>query len=788
MDGENHSGNGDELAGQSTEQIALLMDHEENRRHLATWLQEDTTYTPVIIETDESTPRGDLCIVDQAAFLHHRDRLSEKKDREHPQFYPVLLARADEESVLEGRIWDVIDETITMPVELPELRHRLENLLERRNLSLRLSAQLDRTEERYKTVFEAVNDGILVLNPEEDTVVDCNPRAADILGYSQSELRSLSPCEDLHAGHQDEFRAFIQRVRDRGQARSSNLTCIQKDGSPIDVAVSAGVLDEQNESRVVFSIRDITERLEQERTIKRQRDQLAELNRVTRTLYETIRAVVQASTREELETEVCDRLADSEEYQFAWIGSVEDGTTIIPNAYSSNAERYLDQVQVTADHTPTGEGPTGQAVKTGDVSTVQNVSEDPTMDPWRDQLEEFNVQATAAVPITDGESLFGVLNLYTERKDAFIGEEQEILDHLGQTIGRAITGIEAQEEVRLFRQAVEHAGHAMYITETDGTITYANPAFEEITGYSREAAVGQTPQLLSSGEHDQEFYQRLWNTILAGEKWQSEMVNRRRDGRRLYIDQTIAPIVGNEGEIENFIAVSRDITENRRQQQQLQVLYRVLRHNLRNKLNVIRGYTNVFNDSTVDSDSDTAVEEITGAVNDLLRISQQAQRIESTFVDDDLSQEFRTLSEVVEASINAANLEPASEIQVTLPETEFHVDSELEPAIRELLDNAIKHNDSSDPEVAITIERTPTDGGSWVALNVADNGPGIPETERQVLREGEESPLLHGEGLGLWLVNWIISELGGEVNIQDNQPRGSVVTLHVPASEEGKQS
>jgi PAS domain S-box-containing protein len=788
MDGQNQPRRADEQDGQSIDQIALLMDHEENRHHLASWLREDTPYTPVIIETDESVPRGDLCIVDQAALLQHHDWLSDSKDREHPQFYPVLLVREEQESVLEVERWETTDETITMPVQLPELRHRLENLLERRNLTLRLSERLDRTEERYKTVFEAVNDGILVLNPEEDTIVDCNPRAADILGYSESELQSLSPCEDLHSGHQEEFRTFIDRVRDAGQARSSNLTCVLKDGSTIEAEVSAGVADEQNESRVVFSIRDITERVEQERTVKRQRDQLAELNRVTQTLYETMRAVVQASTREELETEVCDRLAESDDYQFAWIGTSENGTKIVPTAYSSNAESYLGQVQITADQAPTGEGPTGRAVETGDVTTVQNVPEDPTMEPWREQLAKFSVHATAAVPISDGERLFGVLNLYTDREEAFTGAEQEILSQLGQTIGKAITGIQAQEEAHLFRQAVEHAGHAMYITETDGTITYVNPAFEEITGYTSDLAIGQTPRILNSENHDQEFYQNLWNTILSGEIWQSEMINRRRDGRRLYIDQTIAPIVGDEDEIEHFIAVSRDITENRRQQQQLQVLYRVLRHNLRNKLNIIRGYTDLAGDTTADGESQTAATEITEAVNDLLRISQQAQRIEGTFVNDDSSREFQTLSEVVEEAINTVDREAATETTVSLPETEYKVDSELESAIRELLKNAIKHNDSLDSKVTITAEKKPMDETSWVAVSVADNGPGIPENERQVLREGEESPLLHGDGLGLWLVNWIVSEIGGEVDIQDNQPRGSIVTLHIPVSEDDEQS
>lgn len=778
---------GEELDGRSAEEIALLMAHEENRHHLEVWLQEDTSYTPVIIEADESGPRGDLCIVDQAALRRHRDWLSEITDCTYLRFYPVLLARADEESVLEEDVWKIIDETISMPVRLPELRHRLENLLERRNLSLRLSERLDQTEERYRTVFESVSDGILVLDPDEDTIVDCNPKAANILGYSQSELQSLSPGEDLHAGDQKEYHAFITRVRDAGQARASNLTCVQKNGSTIEVEVSAGVLDEQNGPLVVFSIRDITERLEQERTVERQRDQLVELNRVTQTLYETIRAVVQASTREGLEAKVCDRLAESEEYQFAWIGSLEDETKIVPHAYSSNAESYLEQVQVTADQTPTGQGPTGRAVETGEVKTAQNVAEEPTMDPWRDQLAEFDVHATAAVPISDGEYTFGVLNLYTNRKEAFSGQEQEILDHLGQTIGRAITGIQAREDAHLFRQAVEHAGHAMYITETDGTITYVNPAFEKITGYPSEVAVGQTPRILNSGEHEQEFYQNLWGTILSGETWQSEMVNRRRDGRRLYIDQTIAPIVGDDGEIEHFIAVSKDITEIRRQQQQLQVLYRVLRHNLRNQLNIIQGYTNMLTDSTANSDSQDAVAGVTEAVNDLLGISQQARRIEGTFLDDESSQECQRLSEVVREEIDEINPEAVAETTVSLPETEYRVDPELGSAIRELLSNAITHNDSPNPEVTITVETTTTSGMPWVALKIADNGPGIPENERQVLREGEESPLLHGQGLGLWLVNWIVTELGGDIEIRDNDPRGSIVTLRVPVSEESEQ-
>ncbi|WP_433634442.1 PAS domain S-box protein [Halomicrococcus sp. NG-SE-24] len=129
---------------------------------------------------------------------------------------------------------------------------------------------------------------------------------------------------------------------------------------------------------------------------------------------------------------------------------------------------------------------------------------------------------------------------------------------------------EREEELRAFRQAVEHAGHSVYITNTDGTIEYANPAFESLTGYSEEEIIGETPRILSSGEHDEAFYEDFWTTILAGDIWQGEVVNERKSGIQYTVNQTVAPITDDRGDITRFVAVNADITEQKKRERTLE--------------------------------------------------------------------------------------------------------------------------------------------------------------------------------------------------------------------------
>jgi PAS domain S-box-containing protein len=138
------------------------------------------------------------------------------------------------------------------------------------------------------------------------------------------------------------------------------------------------------------------------------------------------------------------------------------------------------------------------------------------------------------------------------------------------------------EKLSRFERAVSEAGYAIYMTAADGTILYVNPAFERITGYSQEEALGSNPDMLSSGKMPETYFSKLWDTITGGSIWEEEIVNRRKDGSLYYANQTVAPISGEDGRVTSFVAIQTDITQQRESQRRLresETLYRNLFEN-----------------------------------------------------------------------------------------------------------------------------------------------------------------------------------------------------------------
>ena len=123
---------------------------------------------------------------------------------------------------------------------------------------------------------------------------------------------------------------------------------------------------------------------------------------------------------------------------------------------------------------------------------------------------------------------------------------------------------ESEERLRLEDAALGAAANAVVITDREGRIVWVNPAFTTLTGYTAKEALNQNPRLLKSGQHSEAFYRGLWNTVLAGQVWRGEMVNRRKDGSLYTEDQTITPVRNERGETTHFIAIKQDITEHRR--------------------------------------------------------------------------------------------------------------------------------------------------------------------------------------------------------------------------------
>ena len=136
----------------------------------------------------------------------------------------------------------------------------------------------------------------------------------------------------------------------------------------------------------------------------------------------------------------------------------------------------------------------------------------------------------------------------------------------------------ADEQVLIQAKAMAAAANGIVIAGRDGVINWVNPAFTAMTGYTAEEVIGQNPRLLKSGQHDEAFYQGLWETVLAGKVWRGEIVNRRKDGSLYTEEMTITPVRDAVGEIARFIAIKQDITERKQAEQTRVVLEVQLRH------------------------------------------------------------------------------------------------------------------------------------------------------------------------------------------------------------------
>jgi len=145
----------------------------------------------------------------------------------------------------------------------------------------------------------------------------------------------------------------------------------------------------------------------------------------------------------------------------------------------------------------------------------------------------------------------------------------------GAVVFRDITASKKASEERLrLSNALEQTADSVFITNREGVIEYVNPAFEATTGYSSEEALGQTPRILKSGKSSPQHYEELWRTILAGETFRSQIVNRRKSGELYHAEQSITPVRTSDGTVTHFVSVVKDVTDRvKRQAQEIEMLY-----------------------------------------------------------------------------------------------------------------------------------------------------------------------------------------------------------------------
>lgn len=351
-----------------------------------------------------------------------------------------------------------------------------------------------------------------------------------------------------------------------------------------------------------------------------------------------------------------------------------------------------------------------------------------------------------------------------------LGEQLEMALRLRD---QSTVAFNRREQLRQIRD--QHAGHGVLVTDVDGTINYVNRGFESQSEYTREEVVGNTPRMLKSGEHDEAFYEELWGTITAGKTWRGTVINRRKDGERYILQQTIAPVEDPNGDITQFIAVNHKITDLRglqerlrEQREQLDVLNRVLRHDIRNDMNVIVSWGEMLEDE-LSSDGKEKLDRILRAGNHVIELTNVARDLSELIH----GQETPDLKPISLRKILTEELEKRretfSDAEITMldppdQKTRVLANELLSSVFRNLVNNAVQHNQTTHPKVVITVEEL----DDTVRVRVTDNGPGIStDVRKDLFQEGQKGLESGGTGMGLFLVDNLVTSYDGKVWITD---------------------
>ncbi len=400
-------------------------------------------------------------------------------------------------------------------------------------------------------------------------------------------------------------------------------------------------------------------------------------------------------------------------------------------------------------------------------------------------------------------AVIGVANKGTDYDDSDVRALTLLMD----SVWKIAEAKRSELDQRRAATALENAAEGVIITDTEGTIQYVNPSLERMTGYSRDELLGNNPRILKSGQQDTAFYERLWQTIKAGEIWTGRFVNKRKDGTLYTEDATISPVRDSAGTITGFVGMKRDVTEHLALSRQLfhaqemeaiGTLAGGIAHDVNNLLQAVLGYSDLLLMKKGPGDPDTTkLKVIHQAARDgaelVSRILTFSRKGEAKTRPLDLNEEIlkaekllrRTLPRMIEIDlvlapdIGIVDAHPAQLEQVilNLGVNAYHAMPEggrllLETMNVSLGDEYLKAHLGAKP-------------GRYVLLTVSDTGVGMDSTVLERIFEPffTTKPSGLGTGLGLSMVHGIVTQHGGFINCYSEPGRGTSFKIYLPVSD-----
>ena len=600
----------------------------------------------------------------------------------------------------------------------------LARLLGRELAATRYETELTDAHKRRGTLVEAAPDAIFLVEADTAEITDVNEAATSLTGYDSADLEGMTVF-DLHPTQgRDQCRRLLEGLAAAGDTTSTlpdggQLKFRTADGDRVPIEMSASTVELSDGCYIQAIVRDISERVRRERELARERElfaysqQLAsvggwEYDCRTETLYWTdeVRRIH---------------------------GVDETFTPTAEDALSFYHPEDRSQIRVA----------TGRAIENGEPYDLELriVTTD-------DDLRWVRVQGRPTREDDDTVRLRGTFQDITERK-------------------------KRERQLRLRTRAMDEAGVGISIadaTDPEAPLVYVNDAFTDLTGYDRDYAIGANCRFLQGPETDEAAVDVIRDGIEHETTRTTELLNYRADGTPFWNELTVTPVADSTGETGHFIGIQRNVTSRKRRERLVGVLNRVLRHNLRNDMNVVAGLGETIA-ATADDDVAARAEMVVGTARDLIRVSEKAKTVETALRDDPAPRPLDVVEVVERAVTELRETHPETTIRCELPGAQRAIATDrLEMVLVELVENAIDAGGSQ-----VTVAVVPPDDDGRVTVEVRDDGPGLPAMEARVLRQASESPVDHGSSFGLWMVNWLVTEMGGEVNVVAED--GTTVTI-----------
>lgn len=373
-------------------------------------------------------------------------------------------------------------------------------------------------------------------------------------------------------------------------------------------------------------------------------------------------------------------------------------------------------------------------------------------------LDAYRESAVRDREVLSRSLLAELLSLVDERLDR--EAEVEILsDSVGSLAAR-------------FSAVVQSIPAAVVVVGVGGSIRFWNQGAERTFGWTEDQIIGRS--YAETLAESPETVEQLLARLADGESLTGvEARHRHADGSLLDVQIWGAPL-GGDGAGGASLVVN-DITEQKQREQRLTVLNRLLRHNVRNDVTVIRGHLELLDDER----GGEHVAVIENRIEDILSLSETARQIERLQNVDESERATFDPSALIRDRAGRVRAErEAVDLRTEVKTGGRIVGHELLPyAVDNVIDNAVEHNDGETVRVEVTVAQAAEPGR--VVLRVADDGPGLPETERTVLTTGTETQLAHSRGTGLWLTQWIVRESDGSVAVTESRFGGTAVEIRL---------